>query len=233
MHRQAGKPSTRRERWSRRVDGDTSLTFTARLVGRWLALYGDPDGRHIFPSQQRLAHELQLATGTVSRAICELEDAGWVWVQRWRPTHDPTSGRWFRRENNHYTLCTPPVGLEGRGRRRRRRRRYQLAHETWLAQRDQERAELARRREEAAQRLVAEAEAQLDRLFPVASPLTSPTGDVDRHARSVGSNGAGADRDGRRTSMPPASVWREWREQQRQAAERARRQAAERASPGP
>lgn len=120
MARQRGNPATRRERWGAALLRMSSLTSTCIRVVQHLARYGDPDGSRVYPSQERLARDLGLSTGTISRAVCEAEDAGALVVTRWRPFHD-ASGRFSGRRTNRYVLALPPQGFEG-GKRRRRRR---------------------------------------------------------------------------------------------------------------
>ncbi len=119
-----------------------------------LAQHGDGDGTRTYPSQERLAAELGLSTGTISRAVCELESCGWTLVVRWRPYRDRASGQWTRRRTNHYTLAYPPQQQQdasSAGRRRRRR----VSHRELAAQ------ETDRRQKITAER-VAKAEAELE-----------------------------------------------------------------------
>ncbi len=168
---QAGKPSKRRERWMALLRRDQSLTATAIRVVEHLATYGNPDGSSTYPSEARLAADLGLSTGTVSRAVCEAEDAGWLRVLRWRPIRDPATGCWKRRHTNTYTLCLKPEGASLLGRRRHRRRSgpHPLEH-----RRAREEEEAARKREEIAKRLAAvEAELEAARSL-TARPLPPP-----------------------------------------------------------
>jgi len=113
-----------RERWRRRVHANTTLTFSAWVVAIMLADHGNRDGTCIYPSQERLAQELNLSTGTVSRAVCELEDAGFLRVKRSKPRQDCETGRFARADTNRYTLTVPPEGASERailGRRKKRR----------------------------------------------------------------------------------------------------------------
>lgn len=116
-----GDPKTRRPRWEQRLVGDSTTTSTSKVVQIRLAWYGRPDGSHIAPSQARLAADLGLSAGTVSRAITEGEDAGWVTVRRSKG-HQDADGRLIR-EPNHYTLCIPPDDALARGIKGTRRRR--------------------------------------------------------------------------------------------------------------
>lgn len=148
---QRGKPDRRRESWILMLMAASLVTAKAKEIGAYLARFGDPDGSHIWPSQARVAKELSVSTGTVSRAVCELEDAGWLLIQRWRPSRC-SDGRWWRRHTNVYNLSTPPQGLEG-GSRRLRRRSGLSPHAS---------AEASDQRRSAVEAAVAEAERILD-----------------------------------------------------------------------
>ena len=154
MWQHKGKPSSRREAWARRLQACHGLSLSARLVGVHLAQHGDRDGTRIYPSQERLAAELGLSTGTISRAVCELESCGWTLVVRWRPYRDRASGQWTRRRTNHYTLAYPPQQQDVSSGRRRRRR---VSHRELAAQ------EAERRQKINAER-VAKAEAALEQV---------------------------------------------------------------------
>jgi hypothetical protein len=154
------------------VRRDQSLTATAIRVVEHLATYGNPDGSSTYPSEARLATDLGLSTGTVSRAVCEAEDAGWLRVLRWRPIRDPATGCWLRRHTNTYTLCLKPEGASLLGRRRHRKRNGPHPLEY---RRAREEEEATRKREEIAKRLAAvEAELGAARSLttrPVPPPL--------------------------------------------------------------
>jgi len=147
-----------RERWRRRVHANTTLTFSAWAVAIVLADHGNRDGTCIYPSQERLAAELNLATGTISRGVCELEDAGYLRVKRSKPRQDCETGRFARADTNRYTLTVPPEGATERAIKGRRKKRHGCPADSRRAAQERRRAEtLARLAEsvgkEEAQRL--------------------------------------------------------------------------------
>ncbi|MGH9130500.1 MAG: helix-turn-helix domain-containing protein [Acidimicrobiales bacterium] len=136
-------PKCRRERWSAIKATVRSLTASAHLVGQYLTWFGNPDGSRIRVSQARIAADLGLSVGTVSRAICELEDAGLLKVRRSRWHRDSEGG--LCREVNHYTLCTPPDNAEARGITGTRKRRPSVPCPAEYHRRARERAMAERR----------------------------------------------------------------------------------------
>jgi hypothetical protein len=55
-----------------------------------------------WPSQATIAARLDMSERHVRRLIHELEQAGWLRVERSAPTRDPVTGRWCRRRTNRY-----------------------------------------------------------------------------------------------------------------------------------
>jgi len=138
-----------RERWRRRVHANTTLTFSAWAVAIVLADHGNRDGTCIYPSQERLADELNLATGTISRGVCELEDAGYLRVKRSKPRQDCETGHFTRGDTNRYTLCVPPQGAAERGVKGRRKKRRGCPAAARRAAQERRRAETLARLTEA------------------------------------------------------------------------------------
>ncbi|MGH9059891.1 MAG: hypothetical protein ACRDZY_10310, partial [Acidimicrobiales bacterium] len=144
--RTRGAPAKRRDRWIWSVDHAGSLTLAALGIARALAYYGDPDGSRIRVSEARIAAEITMADGTVSRAICELEDAGYLQVRRSRWHRCPEDGQ-LAREVNHYTLTLPPSDAEARGIKGSRKRRPSSPTPRQNHQAAQERRDAERRQE--------------------------------------------------------------------------------------
>jgi hypothetical protein len=73
---------------------DSARSSTERHVAFALSTYGDEDGRDIFPSAERLAHDTGLSIRAVSSSLKALRDCGWLaWVHG--------------QHSNRYTLTVP------------------------------------------------------------------------------------------------------------------------------
>lgn len=68
--------------WQRHLLASRDLDFKARAVGLALSTYGNADGSSIFPSQRRIARDLNVNRDTAGRAMRSLEAGGWLKVVR-------------------------------------------------------------------------------------------------------------------------------------------------------
>lgn len=77
---------------------DSSLSANAIRLYGVLATYTDGDGHGAFPGRERLATDLGCSVATVKRAIKELQESLWIFVEHTRNE----SGNWT---SNKYVLA--------------------------------------------------------------------------------------------------------------------------------